>query len=454
MSNKFFLKKLEINQSVLFGLLSKIWSFCSGPITVVLIAARLSPHEQGYYYTFSTLLALQVFLQLGLGTVISQFASHEWSNLNLNDRGYIIGDNESYSRLASISKLAFKWYFIIGILFFIFVSTFGYIFFLTSNSSNSISWKLPWLALCLMEAISICLVPIWSLLEGCNQVEKLYKFRFYQGIITSITIWSFLIFGLSLWTTTFSALVYIITSLFFIQKNYKFFFVSLVKYKFHNNSKYINWKNEMLPMQWRIALSWISGYFIFSLFVPVLFKYSGSEIAGQMGMTWSLVLALGSVSASWLSPKAPVFGMLIAKKQYEELDRQFWKTTKIIFVVSTIIACAILGFVFFINFMPLPVINKYSSRLLPPLPTTLFLMAQLIYIMSTPFATYLRAHRKEPLMYFSIIYSFFVALSTLLLGKYFSVNGIAWGYLIINILFIPQIYFIWKKKKNIWHTSF
>ncbi len=453
MNSNYFFKKLEINQSVLFGLLSKIWSFCSGPITVILIASSLTPQEQGYYYTFSTLLALQVFLQLGLGTVISQFASHEWSNLNLNDNCFIIGDNKSYTRLASISKLAFKWYFIIGILFFVFVSFFGYLFFLSSTFSNSISWKLPWIALCLMEAFSICLVPFWSILEGCNQVNKLYKFRFYQGIITSITIWLFLLSGFSLWTTTFSAFVNVVTSLYFIQKNYKNFFTPLIKYKFLNSSNYINWKDEMFPMQWRIALSWISGYFIFSLFVPVLFKYSGSVTAGQMGMTWSLVVVLGSISASWLSPKAPIFGMLIAKKQFQELDRQFWKTTKIIFIVSTLIAIGIVSFVFFINYSPFSFINKYSNRLLPPLPTAIFLLAQLIYIISTPFATYLRAHSKEPLMYFSILYSFFVALSTIILGKYFSVNGIDWGYLILNILFIPQIYFLWKKKREVWHTS-
>ena len=54
--------------------------------------------------------------------------------------------------------------------------------------------------------------------------------------------------------------------------------------------------------------------FYFFVFVPVLFKYHGPLLAGQMGMTWSLVVILGLVSSSWLSPKAPVFGILIAKK--------------------------------------------------------------------------------------------------------------------------------------------
>ena len=119
-----------------------------------------------------------------------------------------------------------------------------------------------------------------------------------------------------------------------------------------------------------------------------------------MGMTWSLVVILGLVSSSWLSPKAPVFGILIAKKEYAELDRQFWKTTRIVLSVSVIVAFLIWLMVFSINNVNNVVVRKFAQRLLPPLPTGLFLAAQLLYIISSPFSTYLRAHKKEPLMIF------------------------------------------------------
>ena len=444
---------LEVDRSVLFGLLAKAWSFCSGPITVFLIASRLTPQVQGFYYTFSTLLTLQVFLQLGLGTVVSQFASHEWANLEIDENGTIVGNNSSLSRLASIANIAFRWYIIIGIIFFILISLGGYVFFSTSNPSKTINWEHPWILLCFMEGLSVCLVPVWSILEGCNQVVKLYRFRFYQGMIISITIWVALVYGASLWTAAFSVLVYILTSIYFIKKYYFAFFISIKNSINIKLSESINWKVDMLPMQWRVALSWISGYFIFSLFVPILFKYSGPEIAGQMGMTWTLIVVLGSVSSSWLSPKTPIFGMLIAKKDYVELDKVFWKTTKIVIYASLVLALFILTTVILINNIEVPFIKKFANRLLPPLPTGIFLIAQLIYIASTPFATYLRAHKKEPLMIFSIIYAIFVALSTIVLGKYFSVIGMACGYLVVNIIFIPSIFIIWKKKKMIWHSN-
>ncbi|MEK7818982.1 MAG: hypothetical protein AAB255_04220 [Bacteroidota bacterium] len=444
------LNRLELDRAVFYGLITKLWGLCSGPVTVILIATKFTPEIQGYYYTFAMILALQVFIELGLGTVIIQFASHEWSKLKLNESGHIEGDKDSLSRLSSIAVIASKWYFIGGLLVTIVVGIGGYIFFSTSPNTG-VHWRSSWFTLCVIEGISICLVPVWSLLEGCNQVGRLYTFRFYKGLLASISIWVGMLLGAELWTTVISAISAVIFSLIFLRKGYWQFFKTLLYSKIDGPK--INWRNDMLPMQWRIALSWISGYFIFSFFVPVLFKYHGPLLAGQMGMTWSLVVILGLVSSSWLSPKAPVFGILIAKKEYAELDRQFWKTTRIVLSVSVIVAFLIWLMVFSINNVNNVVVRKFAQRLLPPLPTGLFLAAQLLYIISSPFSTYLRAHKKEPLMIFSIVYACIVGSSTLLMGKYYSATGMAIGYFTVNVFFMPVVIFIWNKCRKKWHTN-
>ena len=38
----------------------------------------------------------------------------------------------------------------------------------------------------------------------------------------------------------------------------------------------MDWKTEMWPFQWRIAVSWVCGFFISQLFNPVLFRYRGA----------------------------------------------------------------------------------------------------------------------------------------------------------------------------------
>ncbi len=52
------LKRFEIDRAVFFGLLSRIWGLAAGGVTAILIAAYFSPEIQGYYYTFTTILAL------------------------------------------------------------------------------------------------------------------------------------------------------------------------------------------------------------------------------------------------------------------------------------------------------------------------------------------------------------------------------------------------------------
>ena len=81
------LHKAEIDRPVFFGLLTKIWAVGAGLVTAFLIVKHFSPAVQGYYYTFASLLALQVFVELGLGTVLVQFAAHEWSRLSLTSTG-------------------------------------------------------------------------------------------------------------------------------------------------------------------------------------------------------------------------------------------------------------------------------------------------------------------------------------------------------------------------------
>src|SRR5713101_4019800 len=126
------LKRFEIDRAVFFGLLSRIWGLAAGGVTAILIATYFSPETQGYYYTFTTILALQVFVELGLGTVAVQFASHEWSRLSLDESGHIVGDGDSLSRLISVAKAITTCFLFGGFIFPIGLAAAGYVFFSSS----------------------------------------------------------------------------------------------------------------------------------------------------------------------------------------------------------------------------------------------------------------------------------------------------------------------------------
>ncbi|HZX48793.1 MAG TPA: hypothetical protein VFF47_06205 [Nitrospirota bacterium] len=439
-------QKLEMDRAVFYGILARGWGICAGPISALLVATKFTPTIQGFYYTFGSILALQTFAELGIGVAITQFASHEWANLRIGENRRIEGDPDSLSRLVSLAQIAIKWYSIVAVIVIVGLSICGYVFFSQSATQN-VSWKLPWISLCVLNGINLFTIAIWSLLEGCNQVSNVYFYRLFQGVCSTLVVWSAILLGADLWTASIVSFAGLIYAGFFLRRNYWEFFKTLLLTK--SEGPRVSWQTEILPFQWRIAVGWVSGYFIFSLFTPVLFHYHGPVLAGQMGMTWSLVGVLSSIGSAWVSPRVPQFGMLAAQKRYDEMDRLFWRLTIIVTCITILGAAAILVLVLGLNYYD----NSLARRLLSPLPTALFLIATIIYTASGPMATYLRAHKKEPLLFISVLLGVLVGLSTWLLGKHYSALGMAAGYLTIYAVIFPMIVFVWRRCRIKWHDK-
>lgn len=421
----------HVDQAVIFGVLARFWGLLSGPVTMVLIASRFSPEVQGYYYTFASLLALQVFVELGLGQVIIQFASHEWSRLYLDEEGRIQGDSEALSRLVSIGRFSLRWYGAAAGILAAGLSLAGYVFFQRSGKA-SVVWMGPWLVLCVLTGLKPLVLQFFSLLEGCNQVSAVYRFRFIEGVIRAIFLWLPIVVGAGLWTCAISSAATLVWSVLFAVHRYGRFFQPFFS---RVQGPRISWRGDLWPLQWRIAVSWLCGYLIFNLFTPVLFYYHGPVVAGQMGMTWSLVGLLSSVAAAFVMPKAPRFGMLVAQRKYVELDRLFWRIMKVAGLVTGLSAISVGVLIYVLNaFVP-----RLASRMLPPLPTALLLLATAVVALTLPMSTYMRAHKKEPLLGLNIVSAILIAASNIVLGRYFAALGMATGYLLINVLLVPLL---------------
>jgi len=439
-----YMRKASIDRPVFFGILNRTLTLIVAPITGILIASIFTAKTQGYYYTFQSLLALQTLAELGLCIVIVQFAAHEWSNLSLNDSGNIIGDNIALSRLASLTRFTIKWYGIAAVLVLFGLGIGGYYFF-SKSPDSSINWEIPWFSLCFLTSITVLTLPIFSILEGCNQVSNLYAFIFYQTIFVKITLWASILLHTNLWALTFTNLVSLICFIIFIFKKYKGFFQTLF-FSFQVKEK-ILWFNEIWPMQWKMGLSCLCGYFLHYFFIPVLFKYHGAVVAGQMGLTWSAVGLIPSISNAWIAPKIPQYGMLITQKRYDELDKLFWRLMKITVFVSGFIALSGWLIVYILNVLQLP----FATRLLAPLPMGIFAFSQILQAISLPASGYLRAHKQEPLLFLSVSAGVLIAVSNLTLGKWYSAMGMAVGYLLVYSIIIPLVFLVWSRYRNKWH---
>src|SRR5205823_930187 len=138
----------------------------------------------------------------------------------------------------------------------------------------------------------------------------------------------------------------------------------------------VNWRQELWPMQWRIALSWMSGYFIFSLVIPVMFSVRGAVAAGQMGMTVTLANSLVAVSLTWALRRQPMFGILVARREYQKLDVLYRHTLLLTLGVAVLGMGTIYGVLIGLRKLHHPL----AQRFLEPGPAGVMLVATVIII--------------------------------------------------------------------------
>ena len=203
-----------------------------------------------------------------------------------------------------------------------------------------------------------------------------------------------------------------------------------------------------IPLQWKIALSWISGYFIFQLFNPILFATEGPKVAGQMGMTLQALNGITSISMTWITTRIPLFSSLIAKKEYLSLDKLF-NSTLLQLISVTIVATlsfvlALLGLRYF-NIL-------IFNRFLNPLPLVLLSAVVIANQFVFSWATYLRCHKKEPFLVNSIVIGMMCCFSTFIFGNLYGLMGIVLGYsFLMFFVSFPWAYMIFKSKKIEYH---
>jgi O-antigen/teichoic acid export membrane protein len=442
---------LGIDSSIAFTVLSKIVQVFGGFGSLFLIAKNLTSVEQGYYFTFGSILAIQVFFELGLTGIIVQYVAHENSNLVWKNHISCEGSPQSISRLSSLLRFAVKWFSYTACILIIGLLISGYLFFQTYvNDNSNVDWLTPWVILSITTTLSLLVSPILAFFEGLGMVKEIAKIRLLQQIIQFCLLSLFLALDFKLYSSPLAAI-----GAFIIIPIWIFFYSKFMLLKFIWNKKgpwHVNYKLEIFPFQWKIALSWISGYFIFQLFNPVLFAKEGPIVAGQMGMTLSVLNTIFSMTYSWISTKIPVFSGFIAKKEFNKLDSLFNKTV----IQSTIlnIVCLTLFFlvIFVFKLTGLRISSQYlSDRFLPLLPLLIMAIPIALNHITGSWATYMRCHKEEPMLFQSIVIGILCMLSTVLLGNTFGLLGITIGYLSLSVISLIWTYFIFINKKMEWH---
>src|SRR5438270_2301511 len=158
-----------IEKAIALSALGRVWLLISAPITLVLMGRIFSPDQQGFYFTFSSLIGLQSFVELGFTIVVVNVASHEWASLELTKERDVAGDEAVIARLGSLARFALRWYAVAAALFVAGVGLAGQ-WFLSQRGETDLQWREPWWLLVVLTGVLLCTLPLTAILEGCGQL--------------------------------------------------------------------------------------------------------------------------------------------------------------------------------------------------------------------------------------------------------------------------------------------
>jgi hypothetical protein len=219
----------------------------------------------------------------------------------------------------------------------------------------------------------------------------------------------------------------------------------LLRDAFKHGGSHISWSSEVWPLQWRIGLSWLSGYLLTQIYTPILFHYQGAEVAGQMGLSLTLANMLGILAQSWIARRVPSMAQAVSQKNWQVFDQIFRRD----FVVS--VAFYLLGVLALCLMYHFISDTKYNERVLSFWPFLGLLVVVLINHINGSLAAHLRSYKKEPLVWVSLAGTILTVPIAVISAAYYSVSGVVNSILLVQLLLtLPLSVHLWIKYNREW----
>lgn len=433
---------IGLNRDILWSIYNKFWSATKGPISVIFILQFLLPEDQGLWYTFISLGALKVFAELGFTNIITQFVSHEFANVNEGEKE-IEGEEQSVNRFFSLINYSLKLYLIIVPIAILIMIIVGFFYFGIKNRNTLFAWS----AFSVIGGLTLTLSLLQAIYKGLDKVKIIQKNLLIGSILMALGNWSFLYLGFKVWALIVGNTLGLLAMLFHIYRIAPFFWKQVIEYK---PIKKIYWGGEILKLQWKYAISWISGYFIFNLIVPVLYKYEDPIVAGKYGITYTVLITIVGVSQAWIVTKIPKFNIMLASGKKGELKRFFYKSFLQSLGIQLVLSILVV-FIFYVFFK----FEFYNERFLSLSYIVLLLLIQIPIQIINFLAVYLRAFKEEPYVVYSFFNALLIAFSLYFILPNYGFNALIYSMTILYwFVMLPYGVYIFFKKQKQYLTKF
>lgn len=415
----------------------RAWQAFAGLVTVVLIAKYLTPHQQGWYYAFTSLAAFFSIFELGLSSAILQgsllyFHQEKLSGIGIKPvKTVVTAEFLSYIRKAIIE------YSKVIAIYLTSMVVMGFIYFhLKSIQGDSMDWEVPWIFLIGATSCSLLSFPFLSVLEGVGQIIEVYTVRLLQGIFGSLACWSAIVGGGVLWATVAGPILAIVVTITWLMWLRFDLINQIIKLK---DSIVFNWESKVRPLQRKIAISWIGAYLMSQLATPILFYACDPVVAGQMGLSLTIAHMIGHLAQVSIVKTIPNISKAVHNKNWIIFDTLIRKGL-IDLVIIFILIVSLMG-AGYRTFLP----TDYIGRLLPQEELFKLAIFVLLYQACAALTAHLRAFNREPLAWVYALGAFITILGSILVASTDKSAGVVDVMLYTQaIIVFPLSFVIWK----------
>lgn len=417
-------------------ILQRGWMSFAGAATLIIVPNTLTSAEQGLFFTFLSIAAIQSIFDAGVTSAFLNYIAHEKAKLTSLPASSVLKRQEIASRILTLTQMAKNWFLILSFLFIAIVGSIGYYFIenATNKEDLTIEWKAPFIILIIAISQSINNLSRIPVLEAHGLIAEVAKYRLKSNICSMIILWATMIIGEGLWGIALCYGTQVILMTYQCNNGYKNLKIenNLQLETKNNRTTQISWKAEILPLQARLAGSYFAGYFISQAVIPYTLHNHGAKIAGEVGLTLAIFNAIATIVSSYIYASGPRYASLIAIGNLTQLSEIFKKVTTITVITATCIYSAVLVFMVLIQETTLEI----ADRLINPEVILFMVIIGITNAYVGSAATLLRAQKKEPMLVASLATasSYIVAMATMQTMQTSSIEGLYFSFTIVQLL--------------------
>jgi hypothetical protein len=416
---------------------TRVWMLAFGPVILGFIIGSLSVIEQGFYFTFFSLLALSVFLDMGFTRAVQVFTSHEFGGLALRRWAPMEGLPAARRRMADFGKAVLLAHLALALVAGVAIGLVGEVMF-AGKAAASVKWHGPWWSVALASGASFLLTPMQTMLEAAGHVPYMAGVKLFRQMVTNLSLVGALWMGKGLYSAAVSAWIGFAIGLALTTVPYSPFWRQLLGGCARPGFSLLR---ELLPYQVRIAISWGAGYFVFSIMTPIAFAALGPEAAARVGLSWQIVGVISSMAFTIIQAKTPSFGTLLAKGRQEEallVSRRAIRGATGVALLG--FAALLLGVGCVRHFPDLgwpKLALKGVDRMLSELAIAVLAIAEVAKLSVLGLVAYVRSFKAEPFMPMFVVLAVVVPAACWFLAKRWGAEWLCLGYALGQFIAIP-----------------